>query len=128
MEVRRVVMTGLLSVLVFVGPIQAHTESPPPVIAPEDASKYVGKAVTVEGVVAQVSASGRGTTLINFGAAHPNEVFSAVIFKTARSQFTTDPWSWTGKRLRVTGTVRLNQTKPEMELAAPSQVQVLESK
>jgi DNA/RNA endonuclease YhcR with UshA esterase domain len=113
--------------LLLLGPSSGGPESPP-VIAPEDAVKYVGKVVTVEGTVVQVSASGRGTTFVNFGAAFPNQVFNAVVFKSARSQFIKDPASWSGKRVRVTGTVRLYQTKPEIVLSVPGQIEIVEQK
>jgi hypothetical protein len=113
---------------VFVLALAARPADSAPVIAPEDASKYVGKAVTIDGTVSKVSESGRGTTFVNFGPPYPNQALTAVIFKTARAQFPADLSPWTGKRLRVTGTVRLYQTKPEIVLDSASQVQVVETK
>ena len=45
--------------------VQAET------ITPLEASHYAGSAITVEGVVSQVSTSGGGTTFINFGGRYP---------------------------------------------------------
>jgi hypothetical protein len=125
MELARGTAAALLSVVTLAVPARPDAT---PIIAAEDASKYVGKAVTIEGTVGKVSESGRGTTFVNFGAPYPNQVLSAVIYKSARSQFPADLSPWNGRRLRITGTVHLYQMKPEIVLDSPSQVQVLEAK
>lgn len=87
------------------------------------AAQYVGQAVTVEGTVVKVTFSRRSnTTFLNFGQPYPDQVFTAVVFRSAASQFP-NPQQWEGKRVRVTGRVRLYQGKPEIVLERPSQLQ-----
>jgi len=86
------------------------------IVPDSQAAQFVGQSVTVEGVVVQVSTSPRSnTTFLNFGARYPNHIFNAVIFRSAAAQFP-NPQQWEGKRVRVTGTVRLYQGKPEIVL------------
>ena len=85
------------------------------------AAHYVGQTVAVEGKVIGVHASRSGTTFFNFGAAYPNQTFTAVIFESSSSRFP-DPKQWEGKRVRVTGQVRLYRGKPEIVLEEPSQL------
>jgi DNA/RNA endonuclease YhcR with UshA esterase domain len=86
------------------------------------AAQYVGQSVTVEGTVVAVTVSRRSnTTFLNFGQPYPKQVFTAVIFRSAASRFP-DPQQWEGRRVRVTGTVRLYQGKPEIVLDRGSQV------
>src|SRR2546422_4664765 len=73
------------------------------VVADSQAAAYIGQTVTVEGTVASVHVSRRsGTIFLNFGAAYPNQTFSAVTFRSAASRFP-NPELWEGNRVRVTG-------------------------
>ena len=47
-----------------------------PIVPDPDAWMYVGKNVTVEGVVTAVSTSKKGNTFINFGGVYPNQTFT----------------------------------------------------
>ena len=92
------------------------------IVPDSQAAQYVGQTVTVEGTVAQVSVSQRSnTTFLNFGDRYPNHTFTAVIFRSAAARFP-NPQQWEGKRVRVTGTVRLYRGKPEIVLDNPSQI------
>jgi DNA/RNA endonuclease YhcR with UshA esterase domain len=92
------------------------------VVPADSAAQHVGHVVTVEGVVASVGNSRRsGTIFLNFGAPYPNNTFTAVIFRSAAPRFP-DALKWEGKRLRVTGTVRVYRGKPEIVLEEPKQV------
>lgn len=115
----QLVPLALIAVLVFA----AHRSVAQNRVVPDSqAAQYVGQTVTVEGTVARVSFSRRSTTtFLNFGQAYPNQVFTAVIFRSAASRFP-NPQQWEGKRVRVTGTVRLYQGKPEIVLETPSQL------
>src|SRR6266496_2569632 len=94
----------------------------PTVIPPETARNYVGREVVVDGTVVQVSVSRRSeTTFLNFGAPYPNHTFTAVIFKGNRSLFP-KVREWEGKRLRISGKVRLYRGKPEIILDRAEQV------
>jgi DNA/RNA endonuclease YhcR with UshA esterase domain len=93
------------------------------VIKPEDAASHIGQTVVVEGTVAKVSTSQRSaTTFLNFCAAYPEQCFTAVIFQGARPLFT-DPQGWEGKKVRVSGRVKLYRRKPEIVLEKASQIQ-----
>jgi len=103
--------------LVVVG--RAHSQQL--VIRDSETTSHVGQTLTVEGTVASVHVTRSGTTFLNFGAAYPNQTFTAVIFRAAASRFP-DPRQWEGRRVRVTGTVRLYRGKPEVVLEAPGQL------
>ena len=119
MKTQRFALAVLL-VLVGLLPSPAAAQK---VVAPDEAARHVGELVTVEGVVTQVSMSRSNTTFVNFGAPYPKQAFNAVIFSSSRGRFD-DPSQWQGKRLRVTGKVRLYRGKPEIILERPNQVEL----
>jgi DNA/RNA endonuclease YhcR with UshA esterase domain len=93
-------------------------------INPEDAAKNVGKQVTVEGVVVQVTHSAKSnTTFLNFCAPFPKHCFNAVVFESAQATFS-DVASSEGKKVRVSGVVQLYQGKPEIVLTKHEQLVV----
>jgi len=93
-----------------------------PTVRPDEAARYVGQVVTVEGQVVQVSVSRQSnTTFLNFGGRYPDHVFVAVIFRSAASAFP-DPTQWEGRRVHVRGRVRMYRGKPEIVLDSPSQL------
>ncbi|MCE9584543.1 MAG: hypothetical protein K8T20_18800 [Planctomycetes bacterium] len=99
-------------------------------IAPEKAGDFVGKTVTVEFTVVAVGASTRSDTLfLNSRARAENGAFVAVIFKSARAVFEkqlgADLASLEGRKVRVTGEVKLYKDSPEIVLDSPSQLQVV---
>ncbi|MHC9236626.1 nucleotide-binding protein [Pseudooceanicola sp. 502str34] len=91
-------------------------------IPPKEAAYYVGQAVTVEGVVAQVSSS-RGTTFINFGGRYPNHVFYAVVFKGDAGRFA-GLQGLEGRVVEISGTIELYKGKPQIILKSPGQISV----
>jgi DNA/RNA endonuclease YhcR with UshA esterase domain len=116
----RVVMTAALLIVSSVAakPLTGQTVR----ISATDAVRYVGQSVTVEDVVLQVSHSGKSnTTFLNFGGRYPNHTFNAVIFASAASHFP-NPDQWEGRRVRVTGRIRMFQGRPEVVLDQPSQL------
>jgi len=106
-----------MATLLIAAPLAAQHR----VVLDSQAASHVGQMVTVEGTVASVHTTRTGTTFLNFGAAYPNQTFTAVIFRSAASRFP-DPQQWSGKEVRVTGQVRLYRGKPEIILEEPSQV------
>lgn len=92
-------------------------------ISPQEASHYVGSAVTVEGVVSQVSTSGGGTTFINFGGRYPNHVFYAVIFRKNQSQFS-GAHALEGKTVAISGEIEFYKGKPQIILNSPDQIEL----
>ena len=102
--------------LLAAGPIAAQQ----PIITDPQAASHVGQTVTVEGTVVSVHVTRTGTTFLNFGASYPNQTFTAVIFRSAASRFP-NPQQWDGKRVHVTGRVRLYRGRPEIVLDESSQ-------
>ena len=116
MDARTVALAVCSLCLLLPARAQAQT------VRPEDAAQYVGQVVTVEGQVAQVSVSRRSnTTFLNFGARYPDHVFTAVIFRSAAGAFP-NAAQWEGRRVRVSGRVRMYRGKPEIVLESPSQL------
>jgi molybdate/tungstate transport system substrate-binding protein len=71
------------------------------------AAHYVGRVVTIEGVVAKVKiAAHRHVAFLNFGADFPRQTLSAFVPDTVWQRFG-DLTKWQGKRARVTGEVWL---------------------
>lgn len=95
------------------------------IIAPEDAAKHVGETVQVQGLVANVKIAAHDSTVyIDFGAAYPNQVFTAMIAPTARKSFP-NVERLTGKTVIVKGKVTLYKGKPEIRLTQSSQLEVV---
>lgn len=101
--------------------VAGQTQAQQRIIPDTSAARYVGQTVTVEGTVANVTVLRTGTTFLNFGAAYPNQTFTAVIFRSAASRFP-NPQQWEGKRVRVTGKVQPYRGKPEIILNDTSQL------
>ena len=94
-------------------------------ITPDEAAKNVGKQVTVEGIVVQVTHTSKSnTTFLNFCAPFPKHCFNAVVFKNAQATFS-DAASSEGKKVRVSGVVKLYQGKPEIVLDKREQLEVV---
>jgi DNA/RNA endonuclease YhcR with UshA esterase domain len=116
----------LLSVVALVAPVQDKKPvQGPPIIAPQQAAKYVGKDVIVQGKVTQVVLSVNLTTHINFGGLYPNHVFTASAFKVDQPLFA-DAKSYEGKIVQVQGNVHLYRGKPEIVLTERSQLRLAE--
>jgi DNA/RNA endonuclease YhcR with UshA esterase domain len=92
-------------------------------ITPKEAAYYVGEAVTVEGVVSQVSTSKGGTTFINFGGRFPNHKFYAVIFRSNAGQFS-GVHSLEGHTVAISGTIQMYKGKPQIILKSSDQITV----
>jgi hypothetical protein len=95
----------------------------PPIVAAEDAADHVGEYVTVVGRVANVFTSDNDNTFLNFGAAYPHQVFSATVFERYASDFN-DLHDLKGRRVRITGKIRLYRNKPQIILESPSQLKI----
>jgi DNA/RNA endonuclease YhcR with UshA esterase domain len=96
-------------------------------MSPEDAAKFVGKQVTVEGIVVHVTHTAKSnTTVLNFCAPFPKHCFNAVVIKSARSIFS-DAASSDWKKVRVTGIVKSYHGKPEIALDIREQLETVRS-
>jgi len=99
----------------------------PIVINDSEATQYVGKEVEVRGRVASVTTSPLGTTFINFGGDYPNQKFAGFI--AAGTPIAADQRLTIiqGKTISITGTIRLRDGKPEIEIVSADQMTGLES-
>jgi len=99
----------------------------PIVIKDSEAIQYVGKEVEVRGRVVSVTSSPLGTAFINFGGEYPNQTFAGLI--EAGSAIATDQrlTMIQGKTVSITGTIRLRDGKPEIEIVSADQITGLES-
>jgi RecJ-like exonuclease len=99
----------------------------PIVIKDSEAIQYVGKEAEVRGRVASVTTSPLGTTFINFGGEYPNQRFAGFI--AAGSPIAADQrlTMIQGKTISITGTVRLRDGKPEIEIVSADQITGLDS-
>jgi DNA/RNA endonuclease YhcR with UshA esterase domain len=99
----------------------------PIVIKESEAIQFVGKEVEVCGRVASVTTSPFGTTFINFGGEYPNQTFAGFI--AAGSSLAEDQrlTMIQGKIISVTGTIRLRDGKPEIEVVSADQIKGLNS-
>ena len=115
---------GMLALLLCA--IAARADKPI-VIKDSEAIQYVGKEVEVRGRVVSVMTSPLGTTFINFGGEYPNQKFAGFI--AAGSPIAADQRlsMIQGKTISVTGTIRLRDGKPEIEIVSADQITGLDS-
>jgi DNA/RNA endonuclease YhcR with UshA esterase domain len=97
-------------------------------ITPDVAVKHVGEVVTVRGTVAQVFLSKGGNAYLNFGAAYPNQSFSADVLAKQTPQLLAGGTDWLtafeGRVVVVTGKIQLYKGKPEIVITAREDVSV----
>jgi RecJ-like exonuclease len=98
------------------------------VIKDSDAIKYVGKKVEVGGRVVSVITSPLGTAFINFGGEYPNQTFAGFIAAGSRIAGDQRLSMIQGRTIRITGTIRLREGKPEIEILSADQIKGLESR
>ena len=115
---------GMLALLLCA--IAARADKPI-VIKDSEAIQYVGKEAEVRGRVLSVTTSPLGTTFINFGGEYPNQRFAGFI--AAASPIAADQrlTMIQGKTISITGTVRLRDGKPEIEIVSADQITGLDS-
>jgi hypothetical protein len=92
---------------------------------PEEAASYVGKNVTVCGLIVSgnyAAGSPAQPTFLDFGKPYPNETFSALILGDDRKKFGMPEISLREKHVCVTGEIFLYQGKPEVILRNPEQL------
>jgi len=95
-------------------------------ITSSEAAAHVGQKATVCGIVASATFAFRTKgqpTFLNFDQPHPRQVFTAVIWGSDRGQFDPPPeQAFKGRRVCVTGLVKLYREKPEIVVRLPSQI------
>jgi DNA/RNA endonuclease YhcR with UshA esterase domain len=108
-------------VAVVLGSLPAGAAS----ISPEDAAGHVGESATVCGVLASAHYAARSRsqpTFLNLGNAYPAQIFTAVIFGDDRAKFGEPEKTLQGKRICVTGTIRLYRGSAEVILNESDQL------
>ena len=91
-------------------------------ITATEASGYVGKTVTVKGVVDEVHTSGKGNTFLDLGGKYPDQAFTGVIFLESAGAFP-QVHALEGKTVEINGPVQLYHGKPDVILKSASQLQ-----
>lgn len=99
---------------------------PPPaggVVPWQDAGRYAGQTITVEGEIVDSYNSGK-VAVLNFS--RNRDDFKLVVFAEAFGRFPAPPEQhYLGKQVRATGEVKLYQGKPEMDIGDPSQIEIV---
>ncbi len=89
------------------------------------AGNYYGKEMIVEGKVADAYRSKTNTVFFNFEKSYPNQCFTGVIFSSDQYKFVASPEDYyLNKTVRIKGEIKEYQSKPEIILQDPSQVEV----
>ena len=120
---------GLLVALAFMS--RRHMGQPggsAPTLAPEEAARYEGREAVVCGAVFEARYMpnlGGQPTFLNFGASHPEQVFTAVIWERHRHHFATPPDElFDGESACVTGRVREHRGVPQIEVSDPGAIRL----
>ena len=95
-----------------------------PIISDSEASQYVGKNVSVKGIIANVYISQKGNIFLNFGRPYPNHTFAAVVF-AADSQKFKNPKIYEGQTVIIKGMVQVYKGRPEIILKSADQIKLL---
>lgn len=104
--------------------LQAEEAAVIPVVTPQEAAQHEGKVVTVKGKVDGQRTAASGTTFMNFGGRHPNQIFSCRAFA---EKFPEGVPACEGKTVEVTGKIKMHDGKPSMDLTGPDKIKVLEA-
>ena len=84
-----------------------------------------GEKVVIEDTVREVAITDSGTVFLNFGAAYPDEVLTAVVMKDTRSRFP-GVETWNGKKVRIEGEVSDHQGHRRIILRERGQIALVE--
>ena len=92
-------------------------------ISVTDVGSHIGQTATVEGVVSGVYIARSGVTFIDMGGSYPNNLFAGVIFKDDAARVE-DVSGLTGKKVDITGAIKMYKGKPEIIVKAAEQIKV----
>jgi len=92
-------------------------------IGAAQAAAYIGKQVTITGLVAQVSVR-PSLVFLNFEKPYPGSPFAAIVRNNHTNEFE-DLSALKGKSVAVNGKVKDYNGKPEIELTGKSQLKLL---
>ena len=114
------------SLLAFAAPSTSLAEAKPPATFPEaEAGKHAGEDVTITGKVIAISKSGTGVIYLNFGDRFPRQTFSGVVL-TRDQEKVGDVNAYEGKTVAISGKVELRDSKPQILIRTPDQIQLAE--
>lgn len=99
------------------------TNTVPLIIGSAQATNWIGKQVTVTGMVAQVSIR-PSLIFLNFDKSFPSNQFTAIVRNKNTNEFVDLP-ALRGKVVSVSGEIKDYNGKPEMELSRKSQLKIL---
>ena len=105
-----------------IGNLPAEEPAAIPVVTPQEAAQHEGKVVTVKGKVDGQRTAASGTTFLNFGGRHPNQIFSCRVFA---DKFPDGVPACEGKTVEVTGKIKMHDGKPSIDLQGPDKIKVL---
>jgi len=91
----------------------------PKVISLQEAAAHLNEWIAVTGKVYSSRAMGE-MTLVNVGAAYPNQLLTVVLRGEAKDKFT----DLEGKTITVTGKLVNYKSKPEIVVADPRQLKI----
>ncbi len=94
-------------------------------VSPGEAARHEGETATVCGVVAAakfLADAPSQPTLLNLDKPYPDQVFTVVIFGDDRAKFGTPETTLQGKRICVTGVIKLYREQAEIILKDPSKL------
>jgi DNA/RNA endonuclease YhcR with UshA esterase domain len=108
----------ILTVLFSMAPAMLAIDT----IQPAEAPKHAGEEVYVEGVVASVHTTPKGTAFINLDKAYPNQVFTGFIQNL--SAIGDEAWlnGLKGKTVRIHGRINIYHGIPEIRITSKDQV------
>lgn len=94
------------------------------VIKSDSVKAYVGKEVTVKGVVSEITVTKSGLTYLNIDGKYPDNKFTALVFKRDAEPFG-DLKAWEKKKIEITGKIDDYKGKPQMVLLKPDQIKAV---
>jgi DNA/RNA endonuclease YhcR with UshA esterase domain len=94
-------------------------------IPASEAKNHIGENAIVKGTITEVYHSRGGTCFLDIEGHYPNNLFSAVIFKSDSGKFKGID-SFEGKAVEVKGKIKEYKDKPEIILKSLNQIKIIE--
>ncbi len=117
----------MLALVLYRGHLLPSLHLRPHTYPSSEAASAIGRYATVEGTVAEVSASEKGTVFLDFGSDYPHQDFTAVIPAREASRLVALS-SYKGRALDVTGRIDRYQGKPEIVVDSVQQLRLVKSR
>ena len=117
----------MLALVLYRGHLLPHFHLSPYTYPSSEAAQEIGRYATVEGTVAEVSATESGTVFLDFGDGYPNQDFTAVIPAREAGQLVALS-SYKGRSMDVTGRIDRYRGKPEIVVDSLHQLRFIKSR